>query len=324
MKTISEFVERYDMFPKGGRILCAVSGGADSMCLLHWLSANAESMEITVLAAHFEHGGEESLRDQRFVEAFCEERHIPLLLGRGDVPAYAVENGLGMEEAARELRYSFLEKTAEENGCIRIATAHNAEDNAETVLLNLIRGSGLAGLCGIPPVRGIIVRPLLAVTRAEIERYLLENGVSHVEDSSNASDRYSRNRLRHRVIPILREINPAFGQAVLRSGELLREDEDYLDSLADAFVQEHCREGSVRSKELAALPGPVQSRVIRRLCPERLGTVHTRDIMKLAQGTELAYLDVPGARIRRQKGRLYFNEPPVPKNNKKKTQKTED
>ena len=326
MKTITDLIARYDMLPKGSRVLCAVSGGADSMALLHWLKQSEESLQISVLAAHFEHGirGEESLRDQHFVEGFCRERKIPFVTGSGNVPAYAAENGLGLEVAARNLRYAFLEQAAEENRCSRIATAHNADDNAETVLLNLVRGAGIAGLCGIPPVRGIIIRPLLSTTREEIEKYLEETGIPHVEDTSNSSDAFSRNQLRHHVMPVLKEINPAVERAVLRSGELLREDAELLEDLAEAFIRRSFDGDSVPAKELAALPRPVQSRVIRRLCPERLSVIHTKDIMKLATGTELAYLDVPGARIRRQKGRIYFTDPPVPKNKNSRKTETEE
>ena len=320
MKTINDLVSRYDMFPAGSRVLCAVSGGADSMCLLHWLGSSAEALGISVSAAHFEHGirGEESLRDMAFVEETCRAMGIPLFTGRGKVPEYAEERAMGLEEAARELRYQFLEKTAGENGFDRIATAHNADDNAETVIFNLVRGSGSAGLCGIPPVRGIIVRPLLETTRAEIEAYLEEHGVSHIEDSSNSSRQYSRNKIRLQVMPVLREINPSASRAILRTGDMLREDNRLLEQLAEEFIAGHFNGESVRSKDLAALPDAVEARVIRRLCPQTVSAVHTNDIMKLATGTELAFIDVPGARIRRQKGRIYFTDPPVPKNKKKK------
>jgi tRNA(Ile)-lysidine synthase len=157
------------------------------MCLLHWLG---NQKDLHLCAAHFEHGlrGEESRRDAAFVAEYCAAHKIPCAVEHGDVAAFAREKGLGIEEAARELRYAFLERTAADWDCDRIATAHNADDNAETLLLNLVRGAGTAGLSGIPPRRGKIVRPLLGFTRREIEAYLNEHEIPHVEDSSNASD----------------------------------------------------------------------------------------------------------------------------------------
>ena len=193
----SKLCEKYELLPRGSRVLCAVSGGADSMCLLHMLWSRREELGIEVAAAHFEHGlrGEESLRDAAFVESYCADNNILCVVSHGNVPEYAEKNGLGAEEAARILRYEFLEKKARELGFDRIATAHNADDNAETMLFNLCRGAGLTGLCGIPPMRGNIVRPLLDMTRTDIEKYLCEHGVPHVEDSSNQRDDYSRNIL---------------------------------------------------------------------------------------------------------------------------------
>ena len=320
MKSIKAFAASWNMLPPGSRVLCAVSGGADSVCLLHWLKSESTELGIEVAAAHFEHGirGGESLRDMRFVEEICAQWSIPLFTERADVPGWALEHSMGLEEAARDLRYDFLFRTAREHGFDRIATAHNANDNAETVLFNLTRGTGISGLCGIPPVRDNIVRPLLETTRQEIEEYLAENGLEHTEDSTNADTEYSRNRIRNLAVPVLREINPSFETSVARTVQLLRSDNDYLESLADDFIREFYTDGSVPLKKLAALPSPVKARVIRKLCPKPLGFVHISDIEKLAEGTELAYLDVPGARIRRQRGRMYFTDPPVPKKNSKK------
>lgn len=305
-----EIVEEYNMLPRGSRVLCAVSGGADSMCLLHLLFSRRETLGIELLAAHYEHGlrGEEALRDAAFVENWCRERDIPLFLEHGDVAGYAARKGLSTEEAARELRYAFLQRIADENGCSRIATAHSADDNAETILFNLCRGGGAAGLSGIPPVRGKIVRPLLGCTREEISRYLEENAVPHVEDSSNQTDDYSRNRLRHQVIPVLRELNPAFSAAAGRTARLLREDEACLQALAEEFIEKNFSDGGLPAAELAALPKAVASRVLRRACPKSLSLSHVEAALALCRGHGLGYADLPGIRIRREQGRIYFDQ----------------
>ena len=299
-----------ELLPRGTRLLCAVSGGADSMCLLHLMKSRAAELEIQVFAAHYEHGlrGEESLRDCAFVENWCREKGILCVSAHGDVRAFAKEKGMGLEEAARELRYAFLQKTAAELGCTRIATAHNADDNAETLLFNLCRGSGAAGLRGIPPVRGNIIRPLLRCTRAEIEDYLRENHVPHVEDSSNAGDEYSRNRIRHRVTPVLREINPAFSTAALRTAELMRRDEDCLSAMAEAFIRENFDGESLPLEKLRALHPAVAGRVFRRLCPETLSLEQVDGLLEKTAGSELAFADLPGIRLRFEQGRLYFGQ----------------
>lgn len=295
--------------PLDGKILCAVSGGADSMCLLHMIYSRG----LEVVAAHYEHGirGEEALRDAGFVEEWCREKSIECIVGHGDVPSYAAAHGLGTEEAARELRYRFLEETAARLNCKYIATAHNADDNVETVIFNLARGGGSLGLKGIPRSRGRFIRPLLDVSRREIEGYLEENSIPHVEDSTNASDDYSRNLIRHQVSPVLRKINPELHLAVARSSKLLEEDEDCLSSLAEEFIREHYDGESLPLKELAQLHRALASRVIRRLCRERLSYEHVQQALKLLEGSELKYLDLPGQRLRREQGRLFFREPEI-------------
>ena len=302
--------EIQELMPRGTRLLCAVSGGADSMCLLHLMKSRETELGIEVFAAHYEHGlrGEESQRDCAFVENWCREKGILCVSEHGDVRAFAKEKGMGLEEAARELRYAFLQKTAAELGCTRIATAHNADDNAETVLFNLCRGSGAAGLRGIPRVRGNIIRPLLSCTRAEIEEYLRENRVPHVEDSSNAGEEYSRNRIRHRVTPVLREINPAFSSAALRTAELMRRDEDCLSAMAEEFIRENFDGESLPLVKLRALHPAVAGRVFRQLCPETLSLEQVDELMKLAKGNELSFADLPGIRLRFEQGRLYFGQ----------------
>ena len=289
--------------PRGERVVCAVSGGADSMCLLHLVW----SQGYDVIAAHFEHGirGEESQRDARFVETWCRKHGIPFVLGHGDAPGYAAENGLSLEEAARELRYDFLYKTAEAYGTDRILTAHSLDDNAETLLFNLIRGSGTAGLCGIPQSRGKLLRPLLHVSRAEIEAYLRENEVPHVEDSSNESDDYTRNLIRHRVMPLLKEINPRFPEAAERTARLSERDEAFFSALARAYLGRELKNESLPLESLRVLHPAVASRVIRTLFPG-LSMERCDAVLDFVRGSEYGLLEIPGRTLRREQGRLYL------------------
>lgn len=293
---------------KDTKILCAVSGGADSMCLLHLL----HSAGLDVTAAHFEHGirGGESLRDMEFVESYCKEQDIPFVCGRADVPHYARENSLGLEEAARTLRYEFLDRKLRELALDYIATAHNADDNAETLIFNLARGSGSMGLRGIPPRRGNIIRPLIRVSRGEIEAYLEENNVPHVEDSTNQSEDYTRNLIRRRIMPVMREINPRFAEAAGRSSMLCARDEDCLSQMARDFVDEHYDGESIPADRLKALHPALASRVLRQLLPG-LGMEHVERLMALCRETELKALDLPGRTLHIQQGRLYLSPPEV-------------
>ena len=308
VKKITDFISAHHLLRPGMKVLCAVSGGADSMCLLHVLDREKDALGITLAAAHYEHGirGEESEKDAAFTERFCKDRGIEFICEHGDVPAFAAERHLGLEEAARELRYAFLDRCAGSLGCDVIATAHNLEDNAETVLFHLARGSGLRGLCGIPPVSGRVIRPLLAVSREEIEAFLVKEGVPWVNDSSNDSDCYTRNRLRHYVIPELRRINPSCAEAVLRASELLRLDEEALSTMAEKIVREHYDGRSLPAEVLLQQPFAVASRAVRLLCPRPLEKEHVESILALAGSTELGYADVPGLRVRTEQGRLYF------------------
>lgn len=296
------------MLPVEGRrrMLVAVSGGADSVMLLHYLS-RIEGLEV--VAAHYNHclRGAESDADEEFVKSLCAKLGLRCHVGRGDVAGFAAKSGRSIEEAARILRYEFLGELSGREGCL-VATAHNAEDNAETVLLNLTRGTGLKGLCGIPPVRGIYVRPLLRTTRAEIEDYLSEYGLEHIEDSSNASDDYSRNRIRHHVTPVLKAANPSFTDAVARMTEALMEDEDYFLGEALRFIAEKgADDGTVSASELMALPGSVRMRVLRLKCGRALESVHRKAIENIClMRSAHAHADIPGMRVTREYDRLVF------------------
>lgn len=300
-------IDKYDMLPAGCGVLCAVSGGADSVFLLYNMLTIARTRGIRVRAAHYDHGlrGGESRRDAAFVRALCEKLGVELAEEQGDVARFAAERGMGCEEAARALRYDFLERAADKLGCEKIATAHTADDNAETILMNLARGAGTRGLCGIPPVRGRLIRPMLLTTRREVESYLKENGIGHVEDSTNALDDYARNRVRHAAAPALRSVNRGFALNASRAAELLRADEEFLEGLANDFLAKCGNEG-ISEAALAALPRPVSSRAVRALCGGGMSEKHVDAVLALAAGSGLGYADVPGMRITREQGVLRF------------------
>ena len=218
------FMERWHMLPpSGGVMLVAVSGGRDSVCLLHYLAVMPR--DFTVAAAHLNHGQRPTAgRDAAFVEELCRELDVPLTVERADVPALARERGVGLEEAGRMARYDFFRRTADRLGAQRIATAHHAADQAETVVLNLVRGTGMQGLAGIPPVRGRIVRPLLETSREEIETYLETHRLSHVEDETNRDTALRRNLLRREVMPRLAELHDGAAANICRTAELLRQE----------------------------------------------------------------------------------------------------
>lgn len=234
---VRETVTRRSMIQKGDIVTAGLSGGADSVCLVTVLHELSADMGFTLRAVHVNHclRGEESDRDQHFCEELCEKLGIPLEVHRVDVTGYARESGRSTEEAARILRYGAFDKAACGG---KIATAHNKGDNAETVLFNIVRGTGLKGLGGIPYVRDNIIRPLLDVSRSEIEAYLGKKGQTFVTDSTNLTEDYSRNKLRRRIIPQLEEINPDVTDALCRLSLSAEEDEAFLTGLTDSIAPE--------------------------------------------------------------------------------------
>ena len=261
-KKVLEAIKDYNMFKKSREVTVALSGGADSVCLLHILNSLKDKLNIELAAAHLNHliRGEEALRDEVFVKTFCQKLGVKLFCEQIDVPGYAEENGISTELAAREVRYGFLNRVS--GGLI--ATAHNSGDNLETVLFNLTRGTALKGLAGIPPVRDNIIRPLIYCSRQEIEDYCATNGLSFVTDSTNLSDDYTRNKIRHNIIPLLRELNGSVETAVLRMGKTLSEDNDFIESIAESeFYSRQNADGSLSLKDFADLHISVALRVIK-------------------------------------------------------------
>lgn len=243
IEKVKSTIDRFNMFEKGDSVCVALSGGADSVALLHALMSIKDELGITLSAAHFNHNlrGEESDRDEHFVRTLCAGYEIPLSVESADVEDVSRRRGESIELTARNLRYDFLQRT----GADKIATAHTATDNAETVLINMTRGTALKGLCGIPAVRMPFVRPLLFCSRGDIEKYCGANNLSFVTDSSNLTDDYTRNKVRHRAVPVLKEINPSFDATVERMCESLSIDEDCLQAQAEKLYLDNVTETSL-------------------------------------------------------------------------------
>lgn len=220
------FIRQQRLMESGDRITCAVSGGADSVALLFGLYLLKDKLNIQLEAAHFNHHlrGAESDRDENFVRELCHRYDIPLTVGEGKI----VPGKKGLEAAARDARYAFLRRLPG-----KIATAHTADDNAETVLMHMVRGTGLKGLGGIAPVSGNVIRPMLTCTRQDVEDFCAEWCLSYINDSSNEGDDFLRNRLRHHVMPLLMQENPRFAANASAMALRLRQDEDCLAELSE-------------------------------------------------------------------------------------------
>ncbi|NLW77906.1 MAG: tRNA lysidine(34) synthetase TilS [Ruminococcaceae bacterium] len=238
-------IRYHRLFAPGAYVIVALSGGADSVALFHCLLGLRQALGITVAAAHFEHGlrGEESQQDANFVQELCKSEGIGLYIEYGHMSDKPKPGRLGTEAWARQLRYAFLESLARQHNAV-VATAHTLGDNAETVLFNLIRGAGPRGLAGIPPKRDYLVRPLLGVTRAEVEAYCAAHSLAYVTDATNHDDHYSRNRLRNQVLPLLEQAHPGAQQAMARTAADMRVLDDWLATLAGQLLCQAAVEGS--------------------------------------------------------------------------------
>lgn len=255
-------IERFDLINKGDTVTVALSGGADSVSLLHLLLSVKDRLGITLNAAHLNHmiRGNEAERDAQFVKELCEKLGVKLFYEEVDVPSLSKEKGISLELAARQARYDFFERVASS----KVATAHTASDNLETMIFNLARGTSLKGLCGIPVKRGIYIRPLILFTRQDVETYCEKNDLSFVTDSTNLSDDYSRNKIRHNIIPVLKELNFSCEETALRTAQGLTEDSFYLEDMAQGLLFKYSDDDGLSISDFENIAPCIAKRIIKQ------------------------------------------------------------
>lgn len=228
---VKQYIENYKMLEKGDQIIVGVSGGADSVCLFHVLLELRKEYELTLHVIHINHGirGEEAKRDEEFVRELCKKEEVSFQVVHKDIPLLAKEGRMSVEEAGRKARYEVFNQYFLAYKCNKIAIAHNKNDTAETILFHMFRGSGLSGLTGISPVRDRIIRPLLCLERKEIESYLFERGISYLDDSTNFTLDYTRNKIRLKVLKEAEGINSKAVSHIAMAGETFRELQEYVE-----------------------------------------------------------------------------------------------
>lgn len=261
IKDIQMAIRDYSMIAQDEKIMVGLSGGADSVMLMHYLKF---VLKLNVCACHINHKlrGAESERDMQFVKELCTKWEIELGVHSIDVTEFAQQNKLTVEQAGRQVRYECFTQTAKGFSAMKIATAHTLSDNVETIILNLTRGTGLKGLCGIPPVRDNIIRPLIYISRQDVETYCNENELEYVTDSSNLETVYTRNKIRHDVIPKLIEVNPRINWAVKRTAKLLINEQDFMQSFALEAYNEVKRPDGLLTDKLSDYHVAIRYRII--------------------------------------------------------------
>ncbi|MGN0649231.1 MAG: tRNA lysidine(34) synthetase TilS [Oscillospiraceae bacterium] len=277
-----------NMLNTGDAVVAALSGGADSVSLLHALITLSGQLGISVSACHVNHclRGDESERDMHFCEDLCASLGVELKVLKVDVAAQQHKHE-SLEECARRIRYAFFEEVSQGK---KLATAHNSNDCAETVILNMLRGTGLKGLCGIPPVRGNIIRPLIYCTRAEVEQYCGDNSLEFVTDSTNLSCDYTRNKIRRQILPQMLDINGSLFETMSRMEKSLREDSELLENMASKALEKAQKNNGWIAAELTALPKPVRARAVKQILssngiePSALRINSTLEIIEKGKG----------------------------------------
>lgn len=261
-------IKKYNMLENCDRIVVGLSGGADSVCLLSVLNSLKAEYGFSLVAAHINHGirGAEAQRDEESCKRLCESLNVPLEILHADIPTLSKQQGIGEEECGRIVRYDFFRSLAGKRG--KIATAHNLNDNAETLLLNLVRGAGSKGACGIPPVRDNIIRPLIEADRKSIEKYCEGNELQYVTDSTNLECEYSRNKIRIKVLPTLCEINQNAVGALSGFASRMREQEAFLESVVNEKYALCVKDSELYEAEFSALDIFLKKRIAGRFLSE--------------------------------------------------------
>lgn len=302
---IYKTIKEYGLIEKKDKIIIGLSGGADSMCLTHVLHRLSEEMEIRIVCAHMHHSirGAEADYDAQRARDFSKSLGIPFEFLKEDVPLYAKSKGISEELAGRELRYAFFENLLQKYGFNKIATAHNKNDNAETILMNFMRGSGIKGLGGIPYKRGNIIRPILDCTREEIEAYCANNCIDYVTDSTNNESIYTRNKIRLELIPeIQQSFNSNFINTVTDNAALIGADCEFLENLSYEFYEKEVKDGRIEIEKLLSQPVSVRNRVIFEMIRNVLSTTSDLSSSFIRDITELTKKAKSGSYIMLPKG----------------------
>ncbi len=302
-------IKKYAMLQPGDRVVVGVSGGADSMALLHVLWELQRDLQLFLCVAHFDHGlRAEGPAEKSFVQEASLRLGIPFISQKGDVREKKEHQRLTLQEAAREVRYSFLLETARIHQATKIAVGHTADDQAESILMRLLRGSGTRGLGGIPPVRDkVFIRPLLESWRGEVESFLREKKVAFLTDPSNRFPRFLRSRIRHELLPILQQYNPRISQSLVQMADIFRAEEDFWQNLVKEKFPSLVRQEGLNSITLdipsvIAQPFPLRLRSLRHATEKALGNLRRVGFVHILAMSRLLETPKPNQRLHLPQG----------------------